>query len=46
MFGESSSEDDSSDGENEDKCKGPKTYHKKAKPKSKHSNHGDCNACP
>lgn len=43
MFGESSSEEDS-DSENEDKCKGPKNYHKRSK-NNKHK-HDDCNACP
>eukprot|EP00794_Sanderia_malayensis_P011179 gene11179-12353_t len=39
IFGESSSESDSSD--NEDKCKAPKDYHKKSK-KNEHD-HEDCN---
>ena len=39
IFGESSSESEASD--NEDKCKGPKDYHKKAKKKG--HDHEDCN---
>ncbi|XP_065056312.1 E3 ubiquitin-protein ligase PPP1R11-like [Rhopilema esculentum] len=39
VFGESSSESEESD--NEDKCKGPKDYHKKSK--SYGHNHEDCN---
>ena len=43
MFGESSSENDSSD--EEDQCKGPKEYHKKSKKQQKHEehNHEKCN---
>ena len=42
-FGESSSEDDS-DEENEDKCKGPKDYHKNSK-KKKDKCDDSCNSC-
>lgn len=44
MFGESSSEDDS-DEESDDKCKGPKDYHKNSKKKKNKCDDSGCNSC-